>query len=288
MPAKASTGLPFSAASASASGSSRPWNTGMSRACARCDRLAGRARADHQQRVARGRAGPAAARAADRPETPCRCRCRGGHRPPGSNGPCAAPGSGSRRPSRSTPAPAARAASAPAARSRATMVGARRASSSGSSPTSAARWRAGSTRTGPCERAAIAAAEHERPPPGRIEQFAPPRSRSASCRRRRGSDCRRRAPGCRRDAPAAPSARPRPRHRSRPAATAGPSQGPAGRHQNDGSRMVGTAGWPVAPLEAELHEIRVERRHRPVERAGQRVHRLQARSARPSCAPRRR
>ena len=46
-------------------------------------------------------------------------------------------------------APAARAASAPATRSRATITGADRASSNGSSPTSAARCLAGSTRRGP-------------------------------------------------------------------------------------------------------------------------------------------
>ena len=142
------------------------------------------------------------------------------------------------------PAPAARAASAPAARSRATMVGANRASSSGSSPTSAARCRAGSTRTGPGERAAIAAAEHERPASGRRPESAPPRSRSASCRRRPASDCRRRSRECRRRGPAAPSATPRPRHRRQRAATAGRTSGPPGATRTTAHALSALFAWP--------------------------------------------
>ena len=52
MPANASTGRPLSAASASASGSSRPWNTGSPRALRnRRDILSGRACSDHEQRI---------------------------------------------------------------------------------------------------------------------------------------------------------------------------------------------------------------------------------------------
>ena len=54
--------------------------------------------------------------------------------------------------SRIARAPAATAARAPAARSRAIQVGPKAARSSGSSPTSAAVWRRGSTRTGPSSR----------------------------------------------------------------------------------------------------------------------------------------
>ena len=111
----------------------------------------------------RDRAGARAARAAGRPGTRSRCRCRA--RPSTTTIDRSFASDGFWKPSSMTmtSAPAARAACAPATRSRATMVGATRASSSGSSPTSAARCalRIDPHRAG--EPPAIAAAEHERP-----------------------------------------------------------------------------------------------------------------------------
>ena len=115
IPAKASTGRPRSAASACGSGSSRPWNTGRPRwRAAIADDLARRALPDHQHRMGAVELRRRAAPAADRPETPGRCRCRAGRRPPRSSRFLASDGFW--KPSSITiePAPAARAAFAPA------------------------------------------------------------------------------------------------------------------------------------------------------------------------------
>ena len=252
-------------------------------------RLPRRPRAAHR----RGEAGSRAARAADRPETPCRCRCRGGRPPPGSSGPCAAPDSGSRRPSRSSRR-RPRARRPRRRRGRAQRWSARTARAAAARRRHRRhRCRAGSTCTGPGERAAIAAAEHERPPSGRGQNL-----RDRNRRRRLAGAARGQvADADDRDAGGASRLRHPPR---RDRAVDGGQRrqqagrsGPAGRHQNAGSRIARMIGivrisLALAPLQAELHQIGIERRDGALERAGQRVHRLQARSARPSSAPRHR
>ena len=145
----------------------------------------------------------------------------------GSNGPFAAPGSESRHPSRSKPPPAARAASAPAARSRATIAGAYRANSSGSSPTSAERWRGGIDAYGTGECNAIATTEHDWPSASRRQNLRDGNRRRclAGAAERQVADTKNGNAG--RAVPAAPSAIRRPRHTRRPAATTGRPSGPA-------------------------------------------------------------
>ena len=97
-------------------------------------------------------------------------------------------------------------------------------------------------RTG--ERAAIAAAEHERPPAGRRQHL---RHRDRG-RRLAGAAERQIADADDRNAGGAARPRhppaPRPRHRSRPSGDSRPAARPAGRHQNDGSRIVRTVRRP--------------------------------------------
>ena len=171
-------------------------------------------------------------------------------------------------------APAARAAAAPATRSRATIVGAARASSSGSSPTSAARCVRRVDPHRARRAAAIAAAQKERPLAGGRQQ---PRDRDRG-RRLAGAAEREIADADDRNAGARPRlrmrARRRPRHRRARAAPAAPPQGPA-----SATRRPAHAS-PSRRLEPQLHQIRLERRQRPFERAAERVHRSRAPLAR--------
>ena len=204
----------------------------------RDDRLGRRALADHQHASRVRELALRAAPAAGRPETPCRCRCRA--RPSTTRIERSFLQAGileavvhhdrhrrrrrARRPRRRrgrARRSSARRAPAAAARRRRRRRDARRIDL----------HRAGRA-------AAIAAAEHERPPAGRRQHL---RDRNRG-RRLAGAAQRQIADADHRNArvarPAAPSAAPRPRHRSRPAAHSSPAARPAGRHQNAGSRIV--------------------------------------------------
>ena len=163
IPAKASTRLPASDATEAASGFRCADSTGPPRAAtAAATASAARAVADHDQRIgavellAQRRAQRACGKHAaiaeaavavdhDQRGDPWRWRDSGTRRPSGSRWrPATAPGPRRRR-DRAPPPPAAVSASI-----------------SGSSPTSAATCRAGSTLIGPLQSSAIAAAEHDR------------------------------------------------------------------------------------------------------------------------------
>ena len=129
---------------------------------------------------------------------------------------------------------------------------------------------------------AIAARQEHRPLAGRDQHAARSRSPSASCRRRRRSDCRRRSPECRRARPAAPAAARRCAVESPRAVRAARCIAPGSRHQKPGARMRS------APLQIELHQIRLDRRERAAQRAAELVDGLKRRRRRPACAAPRR
>ena len=135
------------------------------------------------------------------------------------------------------------------------------------------------------ERAAIAAAQHERPAPGgvRIRATAiavgvlpaPPSVEIADADHRNTGGAR----------PAAPSATPPPRHRRQPAATAGRTSGRPDATRRPAHALSALAVWPrAAPDRTASDKDRAPRRC--VQRAGQRAPSPGARSARPLSAPR--
>ncbi len=195
--------------------SGRPSPQGRNRLAAAPAPTMSRASARRSWLSSGARSGPA--------ETPCRCRLpRRPFHHTRSSGPCAAPDSGSRRPSRSA-CPRAR-----SVRARGPVA----CHDGGRERSAAQRLVADigrsvlrrSTPTGR-ERAAVAAAQHNRPPSGPGQNLSDPQSPPASCRRRPRSGCRYRRWGCRRRVPAAPSAMQRPLRKRQPMATAGRRSG---------------------------------------------------------------
>ena len=229
----------------------------------------GRPPVPHQQRATpgRGEANSAAEPAAGPPETPGRCRCRGGRGPSQDRTILVQPGLW--KPSSITiEARAGRACRVGAGGAVARNHGGGEpgqqeerliADLGGAMPRRIDLHR-------PSERTAIAAAEHERPASGDVRD-PPLRSRPVYYRRRRVDESQRRLLEFQRRGPAVPH--PLRRHRTWTAAS-GDGRGnvrPSLRGRNDGSRIIRTVCLAHAPLQTELHQIGVERRNGGMERA---------------------
>ena len=110
---------------------------------------------------------------------------------------------------------------------------------------------------------AIAAAQERRRFAGGLAACARPQAPPASCRRRRRSDCRCRRPARRLSSLFAPYGARRRRRRSPPTATA------AQRRGRPAATRTAAHAWLLPALQPDLHEIGIERGHRPLERAAE-------------------